>query len=219
MIVFDNVTYRYHYEQFELFKSLSFTLCDGVNTILCGEQGGKSSICKLLCNQITPQSGKITIDDIQCNATQDNGVLWLPKNPTFFDNRSVAYNIAYPLKVRKVVKEQRDIIARQLAEQFNLPFNVKVKQLTDEQKRTLAVARGLAVDRKVVLFDDFFATKQHLIQTLALFPDAIKVVLTSNTSLATGNTVVIDCGECIFQGDTEQAIAKCNGIVSIIKEQ
>lgn len=219
MIVFDNVTYRYHYEQFELFKSLSFTLHDGVNTILCGEQGGKSSICKLLCNQIAPQSGKITIDGIQCNATQDNGVLWLPKNPTFFANRSVAYNVAYPLKVRKVVKQQRDIIARQLAQQFGLPANVKAKSLTEEQKRTLAVARGLTVERKVVLFDDFFATKQHLTQILELFPDAIKVVLTSNTSLAVGNTVVIDCGECIFQGDANQAVAKCDGIVSIIKEQ
>lgn len=218
MIVFDNVTYRYHYEQFDLLKSLSFTLHDGVNTILCGEQGGKSSLCKLLCNEIVPQSGKITINGIQCNATQDNGVLWLPKNPTVFDNRSVAYNIAYPLKVRKVVKQQRDIIARQLAEQFGLPTDAKAKTLTDEQKRTLAVARGLTINRQVVLFDDFFATKQQLTQTLELFPDAIKVVLTSSTSHAVGNTVVIDCGECIFQGDANQAVAKCDGIVSIIKE-
>lgn len=218
MIVFDDVTYRYHYEQFDLLKSLSFTLHDGVNTILCGEQGGKSSVCKLLCNEIVPQSGKITINGIQCNAMQDNGVLWLPKNPTVFANRSVAYNIAYPLNVRKVVKQQRDIIARQLAEQFGLPADVKVKTLTEEQKRTLAVARGLTVNRQVVLFDDFFATKQQLTQTLELFPDAIKVVLTSNTSYAVGNTVVIDCGECIFQGDANQAVAKCDGIVSIIKE-
>ncbi len=218
MIVFDNVTYRYHYEQFELFKHLSFTLHDGVNTILCGEQGGKSSICKLLCNQIAPQSGKITVNNIQCNATQDNGVLWLPKQPVFFDNRSVLFNVAYPLKVRKVIQIQRDVIAKQLAEQFGLPFDVKVKKLTDEQKRNLALARGLAVERNVVLFDDFVQNAQQLNEYLQLFPNAIKVVLTSRTDLATGHTVVIDCGECIYEGDSATAITKCDGIVSIIKE-
>ena len=218
MIVFDKVTYKYHYEQFELFKQLSFTLKDGVNTILCGEQGGKSSICKLLCNQIVPQSGNLTIDGIQCNVNKDNGVLWLSQNPTFFEGRSVLFNIAYPLKVRKVAKLQRDIIAKQLAEQFDLPTDVKVKKLTNEQKHKLAIARGLTVERKVVLFDDFFDNKQQLMETLELFPDAIKVILTSKTSLATGNTVVIDCGECIFQGDATEAVAKCVDIVSMIKE-
>lgn len=218
MIVFDKVTYKYHYEQFELFKQLSFELKDGVNTILCGEQGGKSSICKLLCNQIVPQSGNVTIFGIQCNAQADNGVLWLPKEPAFFEGRSVFFNIAYPLKVRKVAKLQQDIIAKQLAEQFNLTANAKVKKLTEDQRRNLALARGLTVERKVVLFDDFFQTKQQLQQTLELFPDAIKVILTSNTALATGHTVVIDCGECTYQGDVSGAIEHCKGMVSITKE-
>lgn len=218
MIVFDKVTYKYHYEQFELFKQLSFELKDGVNTILCGEQGGKSSICKLLCNQIVPQSGSITICGIQCNAQADNGVLWLPRTPAFFEGRGVLFNIAYPLKVRKVAKLQRDIIAKQLAEQFGFTADIKVKKLTCDQRRNLAIARGLTVERQVVLFDDFFSTKQQLQQTLELFPDAIKVILTSNASLATGHTVVIDCGECIYQGDAEGALQACQGIVSITKE-
>ncbi len=218
MIVFDKVTYRYHYEQFELFKQLSFTLVDGVNTILCGEQGGKSSICKLLCNEIAPQRANVTICGIQSNAQVDNGVLWLPKNPAFFEGRGVLFNIAYPLKVRKVAKLQRDIIAKQLAEQFGFTADIKVKKLTREQRCNLALARGLTVERQVVLFDDFFSTKQQLQQTLELFPDAIKVILTSNISLATGHTVVIDCGECVYQGDAEGAVKACQGIVSITKE-
>ena len=218
MIVFDKVTYRYHYEQFDIFKELSFALTEDVNTILCGEQGGKSSICKLLCNQIAPQSGTVTIDGIQCNENADNGVLWLPSKPTFFERRSVLFNIAYPLQVRKVAKLQRDIIAKQLAEQFGLPADTKVSKLTPQQKRTLAIARGLTVERKVVLFDDFFNDKQQLQQTLQLFPDTTKVILTSHASLATGHTVVIDCGECIFQGDASKAVDACQGIVGIIKE-
>lgn len=218
MIVFDKVTYRYHYEQFDIFKELSFSLTEDVNTILCGEQGGKSSICKLLCNQIAPQSGTVTIDGIQCNENADNGVLWLPSKPTFFERRSVLFNIAYPLQVRKVAKLQRDIIAKQLAEQFGLPADTKVSKLTPQQKRTLAIARGLTVERKVVLFDDFFNDKQQLQQTLQLFPDTTKVILTSHASLATGHTVVIDCGECIFQGDAIKAVDACQGIVGIIKE-
>ena len=128
------------------------------------------------------------------------------------------FNIAYPLKVRKVAKLQRDIIAKQLADQFGLNADVKAKKLSQEQRRCLALARGLAVERKVVLFDDFFTNEQQLQQTLELFPDAIKVILTSNVSLATGHTVVIDCGACIYQGEAEGAQQACQGIVSITKE-
>ena len=218
MIIFDNVKFAYQYEQFELLKGVSFALEQEVNTILCDEQSGKSTICKLLCNQIAPQSGSITIDGIQCNANKDNGVLWLPQNPAFFEGRSVLFNIAYPLKVRKVAKLQRDIIAKQLAEQFGLPANTKVKKLSSEQKRALALARGLTLDRKVVLFDDFFQDKQQLDEALQLFPDAIKVVLTSNTSLAMGHTVVLDCGECAFQGGASDAVAKFEQLQCIVKE-
>ena len=218
MIIFDNVKFCYPYEQFDLFKGVSFVLDQDVNTILCDEQSGKSSICKLLCNQIVPQSGSITIGGIQCNANKDNGVLWLPQNPAFFEGRGVLFNIAYPLKVRKVAKLQRDIIAKQLAEQFGLPADVKVKKLSPEQKRTLALARGLTLDRKVVLFDDFFHDRQQLEQALELFPNAIKVILTSNPALATGHTVVIDCGECAFQGDASDAVAKFEQLQCIVKE-
>ncbi len=218
MIVFDKVTYCYHYEDFDLFKQLSFTLDEEVNTILCGEQGGKSSICKLLCNEISPKSGNVTIFGIQCNANKDNGVLWLPKEPTFFENRTTLFNVAYPLQVRKVAKLQREIIANQLLEQFDLPSNVKVKKLSAEQKRNLAIARGLSVERKVVLLDDVAQDKQQLQHILELFPDAVKVILTSKYSLATGHTVVIDCGECVFEGQPEEAIVKAQEIVSIVKE-
>ncbi len=204
MILFDNVKYRYQYEQFELFKGLSFTLQQGVNTILCGAQSGKSSICKLLCNDISPQQGSITMDG-QMLPKGDNGVLWLPKCPTFFENRTLLYNVAYPLKVRKVEKSRRLAEASKIVLQFDLDPKQKVKKLSFEQKKKLAIARALTCQRKVVLLDDFCKSVQEIEQIVTLFPIATVVVLTSNVSLAVGNTILLDGGVCLFEGESSIA--------------
>ncbi len=205
MIVFDNVKYQYHYEQFPIFDGLSFTLHNGVNTILCDVQGGKTTICKILCNLIEPQSGKVTMQNFDL-CQKDNGVLHLPQKPTFFFNKSVGYNIAYPLKVRKIPKQQRKDLATQLANKFDLPLDAKVKTLNHVDCKKLALARGLSVARKVVLFDDFFDDILQIKQTLPLFEGAICVILTSNPNLAQGHVVVLDGGKCAFEGHCQTAV-------------
>ena len=209
MIVFDNVTLKYPYDEFDLLKGVSFTLQDGVNTILADAQSGKSSICKLLIKDIAPTSGQILVDgkEISCITNSNLGILYLPRNPVFFKLRNVQYNLEYPLRLRKVAKPERQKRVREIAEQFNLEVNAKVSKLSCEQQRTLALARGLTVKRKIALFDSFFDTDEPGLQYISNILNNFEtcVLLSSDVRFAMGHTVVLDGGVTVFEGDAQQA--------------
>lgn len=213
MIVFDDVTLRYHYDEFDILKGASFTLVDGVNTVLADAQSGKSSICKLLLKDVAPTSGRICIDGVDiCGISNSNlHILYLPRNPLFFERRSVQYNLGYPLSVRKVGKRERRARASVLAAQFDLPLDVKACKLSLQQRRFLAIARGLTVKRQIALFDSFFDGEtldfQYINSVLQHFSavSSTLVIFTSDPQLAIGHTVVLDGGTTVFEGDAELA--------------
>ena len=213
MIEFKDVTLHYHYDEFTLIKGAGFTLRDGVNTVLADTQSGKSSICKLLTKQVKATGGEILVDGLPISSITSAalGILYLPNEPTFFARRSVRYNVEYPLKVRKVPKSERKQIVDGVAARLGVDFlETKVNKLTAKQRNLVALARGLTVARKVVLFDDFFtvdddvdASRARVQSAFNLFENATCVTLTSDKRLAMGNCVVLDGGVTVYEGDAE----------------
>lgn len=222
MIEFRDVNLRYHYDEFALLKGANFTLRDGLNSVLCDTQSGKSSICKLLIKEVAATGGQIFIEGLPISSitSADLGILYLPSAPAFFENRSVRFNVEYPLKVRKVGKPQRSQRAEAAAKLVGLDcLDEKVKKLDGKTRQLVALARGLTVERKVVLFDDFFEIDSDQESALArvgsvteLFENATCVILSSDKRLAMGNTVVIDGGVAVYQGDAEQAQRVIDGL-------
>ena len=220
MIEFRNVVLQYHYDEFTLLKGVSFTLRDGVNTVLADTQSGKSSICKLLCKEVAANSGEILIDGLEIKSitSADLGILYLPSKPTFFENRSARFNVEYPLKVRKVARADRQRIAEQVASSMGIDFlDVKVKKLTAEQRKLVALARGLTVERKIVLFDDFFnldgdGSLAYVDSVLDKFKNATCVILSSDTRLAMGNVTVLDGGVAVYEGNSDGAKSAVDGL-------
>lgn len=218
MIEFRHVALHYHYDEYALLKDLDFTLVEGVNTVLCDSQSGKSSICKLLTKQFIPTSGQIIVDgkDISCITNQGLGILYIPSNPSFFENRSVKYNVMYPLKVRKVDKKARLKRFDEVAEITGLhSADVKVKKLSASERKKTALARGLTVERSTVLLDDF-CDACDIDDVIKLFDCTMIVIFTSDIALARGNVVVLDGGKTVYQGNVEGAKAIRNNLSWII---
>ena len=222
MIEFKDVTLQYHYDESALLKGVSFTLTNGLNTLLADTQSGKSSICKLLCREVAATSGEIFVDGmpIASITSAHLGILYLPSAPTFFENRSVLHNVEYPLKVRKVSRAERRQRAEQIAKSLGIDYlAVKAKKLTAEQRKLVALARGMTVERKVVLFDDFFEIDGDVDKSLAnvrsvlnLFENATCVILTSDKRLAVGKTAVLDGGVTVYEGDALGAVKVVDGL-------
>lgn len=218
MIEFCNVSFRYPYDDFDVASDLSFSLTDGLNTVLCDVQSGKGTLCKLICGQLLPTAGRIYFDKTDASgiAAEQRGILYLSGNPVFFLNKTVAENIAYPLAVRKAGKAERTQAVNDVARRLGLTalLSKKVGKLSLEERKLVAIARGLTVRRKVVLYDDFFdfgslQTNDFLSLGFVtkLFEDATQVILTADKRLLTGKSVVLDGGKCVFCGDAKQAVA------------
>lgn len=225
MIEFKQVELHYHYDDYAVLKNLTFTLTEGVNTILCDSQSGKTSICKLLTKEFKPTNGQIFINeqDITCISNQALGILYIPLKPMFFENRSVMYNVTYPLKVRKIAKSKRLKRFEEVASIVGLDNPAaKLRKLSGSERNRVALARGLTVKRQTVLLDDFCDTPEQVDEIIKLFCDATVVILTSDVALARGNVVVLDGGETVYQGDVAGAI-KCkqnlNWIVDMLRSE
>lgn len=225
MIEFKNARLHYHYDDYAVLKDVSCTFDVGVNTVLCDTQSGKTSLCKLLTKEFKLTSGQIIIDgqDISSITNQSLGILYMPAHPTFFENRSVLYNVTYPLRVRKFTKEQQLKRFEEIAVLTQLTnVKAKVKKLTLAERKRVALARGLTVKRKAVLLDDFCNSAKQLDELVALFDGSTIVILTSDISLARGNVVVLDGGETVYQGNADGALNvynKLNWIVNAFRSE
>lgn len=225
MIEFRNVALHYHYDDYAVLKELNFTLINGVNTILCDTQSGKSSICKLLTKQFKPTNGQIFVDNtnIESITNQGLGILYMPSEPVFFERRSVKYNILYPLKIRKLAKDDQLKRLDYVKSKVGLGnVDVKAKSLTSDERRRVAIARGLTVNRKVVLLDDFCNDSAQIDEAIRLFNGSAIVFLTSDVSLVRGNVIVLDGGISVYQGNAEGAIEirkNLSWIVDILRSE
>lgn len=215
MIEFKDVHLQYPYDEFELLKGVSFTFTDGINVLLADTQSGKTSICRLLLKEVSATSGQIYVDgkEISSITNANLDILYLPNNPVFFEKRSILYNIAYPLKVRKADKRQRLAIALQRAERFGFDVKERVNKLSLERRKILAIARGTTVERKIVIWDDFFegCSPDSVRNAFSLF-NATHICVTSDPKLAMGNAVVLDGGKTVFQGNAETARQKVQAL-------
>ncbi|MCM1289419.1 MAG: ATP-binding cassette domain-containing protein [Corallococcus sp.] len=221
-IEFDNVTLRYHYDDYDVLCGASFTLSDDVNTILCDVQSGKGTICKLILGNLVPTQGRVLLDGRETRnlSKQSINALYLSLEPAFFENKTVLYNLQYPLRVRKSLKENAKTVLH-LAEEFGLAdfLGKKVKSLSFEQKLKLSLARGLTVKRDLVLLDGFFDDNNlernypelSLINVLPKFEGTV-AVLSVRPEIAVGRTVVMDGGACVYEGDADGARQKVTNL-------
>lgn len=212
MIEFCGVTLRYPYDEFAVLKNISFTLQKGVNTVICDSQSGKTSLCKLLCNQVAAESGNILLngEEISRITNQDRGILYLSKTPAFFERRSVEFNVGYPLRLRRIPKSEIHQRVIQTAEKVGIAhlLQSKASKLNADNRIRLALARGLTVERKVILWDGLFdgdGITLSIDEGLALFNAPTQVIFTERTDVLLGNVVVLDGGECVYCGDAEGA--------------
>ncbi len=175
VLKFNNVSKQYPYVKDFLFKDLSFCVSKGQRVgIVAEKQCGKSSVVKIIAQLTKPTEGQVLLNgnDLFSVPFEQRGIGIVFDDFALINGKSVAKNIAFPLKVR----EEQNIkqIVLQQTKKFGLEKveKTKAKKLSPLQKLQTALARlDSRKDLELVVLDDIFARvdKQSATHFLNLF--------------------------------------------------
>ena len=157
MLVFENVTKHYHYEQYPTVENFSLQLTDRLNTVLVDAQSGKTTLAKLVLGLEKATSGRVTWNNKDCFTIdgKDMDATYLCSNLLLFGGKTALYNVAYPLILRGQSKQQAHQVAQQLLQQCGIDPSTKVKKLSPAQQVDVVLARLFARNSALVVVDDF----------------------------------------------------------------
>ena len=159
-----NKTFTLKNMNVEACKNINLKINDGDIFGIIGFSGaGKSTLVRCINLLERPTSGKVLIDGVDITTLKEAELREVRKKIgmifqhfNLMRSRTVAENIAYPLKKSGLSKQRIDQKVRSLLELVGLSEkeNVYPSELSGGQKQRVAIARALANDPKVLLCDE-----------------------------------------------------------------
>jgi len=140
---------------------VSLEVEDGEFFVLLGESGsGKSTILRMIAGLSAPDEGSIVLHgrDVTRLAPQKRNTGFVFQNYSLFRHMTVAENVEFSLRVRKMARAERaakrdDLLALVGLAGFGRRYP---RQLSGGQQQRVAVARALAFSPSVLLLDEPF---------------------------------------------------------------
>src|SRR6476660_2469244 len=158
-IILDQLTKRY--EGHPVVNRLSLEIANGEFFVLIGPSGsGKSTVLRMIAGLNSVDEGRVILHDrdVTLASPQQRGVGFVFQHYALFQHMSVADNIEFALRVRKVPVGQRQKRRDELLELVGLAGlgGRLPDQLSGGQQQRVALARALAHKPEVLLLDEPF---------------------------------------------------------------
>ncbi|ANE46245.1 hypothetical protein SY83_08135 [Paenibacillus swuensis] len=198
MITFRNV--HKYFGQFHVLKDIHLQIESGEVVVVIGPSGsGKSTLLRCMNRLESISEGELTVNDVELHAKgtdinqvrQEIGMVFQHFN--LYPHMKVIDNITLaPMKVRGVSAKEAKETAMLYLEKVGIPEKADSfpSQLSGGQQQRVAIARGLAMKPKIMLFDE---------PTSALDPEVIGEVLdVMKTLTREGMTMVVVTHEMGF---------------------
>lgn len=147
------------YDTKEAVKNVSFSVEEGEFLSILGPSGcGKTTLLRMLIGLIKPTEGQIFKDGVEItNASPSSRKMgFVFQNYALFENMTVLQNVEYALKIKKETKNIARDKAIELINKMGLSehMNKKPSSLSGGQQQRVAIARTLALNPDVILFDE-----------------------------------------------------------------
>ncbi|MEX8193971.1 ABC transporter ATP-binding protein [Comamonas guangdongensis] len=139
---------------------LTMTFDDGGAYALLGPSGcGKSTMLNIMSGLLVPSQGQVRFDgrDVTRATPQQRNIAQVFQFPVIYDTMTVAENLAFPLKNRKLPEERIRQRVGQIAEMLEMSgqLNQRAAGLSADAKQKISLGRGLVrEDVAAVLFDE-----------------------------------------------------------------
>ncbi len=163
LIAFRQVSIRFGTQQ--VLRDINLDVTRGQTVAVIGESGcGKTVLLKLAIGLLRPTAGRVTFDGKILTDLPERELVgqrlrfgFLFQGAALFDSLTVYDNVAFGLRAqRRPEREIREVVLQRLRE-VGLPENVlpkKPAELSGGQKKRVGLARALALDPEVMLYDE-----------------------------------------------------------------
>ena len=196
------------FDKLHVLKDIDLHIESGEVVVICGPSGsGKSTLIRCI-NRLEPiQEGEIVVDNMSLKDSRTNltrlraeiGFVFQQFN--LYPHMTALENVTLaPTQVRKMKRGEAEDLGREILKKVGIPEKADSypAQLSGGQQQRVAIARGLAMRPKIMLFDE---------PTSALDPEMINEVLDVMRKLAhEGMTMIVVTHEMGFAKEVAHRI-------------
>ena len=225
LVEFKNVSFRYPDSDEEVLSDISFTAEPGKTTAIIGSTGsGKSTIVNLIPRFYDVTSGNLLIDgvDIKDISNKDLRKIigFVPQKGILFSG-TIESNIKYGnpnMSDEQMIEAAQIAQATEFIESKPEKYQESIAQggsnVSGGQKQRLSIARAIAIDPEILVFDDSFSaldfkTDSILRAELAKKTQDKTVIIVAqriNTILNADQIIVLEDGKVVGKGTHEELI-------------
>jgi len=228
-VEFRNVSFEYPGAEEKVLDSISFTAGKGQTVAFIGSTGsGKSTLINLIPRIFDATDGAILVDNVNVKdmTLKDlrSKIGYVPQKGVLFSG-NIDSNIRYgredaseaEVKKAATIAQAWDFISEK-PEALETPISQGGTNVSGGQKQRLSIARAIAKDPEIYIFDDSFSAldyKTDVILRRALkkeTKDATTLIVAQriSTILHADKIIVLDEGKVVGQGTHKELLKTCN---------
>lgn len=163
------------YGPLQALRDVNLAVTPGEFVSLVGPSGsGKSTLLRIIAGLTEPSSGRVRVDGMtpdEARQARRYGIVF--QTPTLYGWRTVADNVALPLEISGVARDEREARTAEVLDLVGLAEFARARpsQLSGGMQQRVALARALAYRPPILLMDEPFAalddlTRERLAQEL-----------------------------------------------------
>lgn len=230
-VEFKNVSFKYPDADEYLLKDISFTAKKGETVAFIGSTGsGKSTLINLIPRFYDVTDGEVLVDGVDVKEYDEahlhNKIGYISQKAIMFTG-TVSENVAYGDNGREKPTEEQIKKAIEVAqgtdfvEKMDKKYDAHIARggtnVSGGQKQRLSIARAIARDPEIYIFDDSFSaldykTDATLRKELKEYTkDATSMIVAQRigTIINADKIIVLDKGRCVGQGTHKELLKNC----------
>ena len=241
-VEFKHVTFSYGKKSEAIIEDISFVAKAGQTTAFIGSTGsGKSTLINLVPRFFDATEGEVLINNLNIKEYTENTLMdkigYVPQRGYLFTG-TVRSNILYGVenlkkseldaRMRHAAKiAQAEEFVTKLKDQYDAPISQGGTNVSGGQRQRLAIARALAKQPEILIFDDAFSaldmkTDKKLREDLkSEIQDTVVLIVAQRISTIkeAEQIIVLDQGKMVGKGTHLELLRKCKVYQEIAKSQ
>lgn len=228
LVEFKNVSFRYPDADMEILTDISFTAEPGKTTAIIGSTGsGKSTIVNLIPRFYDVTGGELCVDGINIKDVSQKDLRdiigYVPQKGVLFSG-TIESNIKFAdenMSDERMIKAAEIAQATEFIESKPEKYQTHISQggtnVSGGQKQRLSIARAIASDPEIYIFDDSFSALDYktdcvLREELAKVTKDKTVIIVAqriNTVLNADQIITLEDGKIVGKGTHEELMENC----------